>query len=166
MCFTWEKYGGRTHRWSSRREHCTLSSNSNKSCVVLLIFSCWLPPGWTSCLSSSEALRRDSASQYTDCSSCCLRFLERSVYDSLEPVQSLIRILRAVLSTLRFLATPPSKTGIQANSTHVDRRQNRQQRYDHWTHRPRYHQLRTTPTRFALSLVAFKISRFTESGWE
>lgn len=26
---TWEKYGGRTHRWSSNLEHCTLSNNSN-----------------------------------------------------------------------------------------------------------------------------------------
>lgn len=43
-----------------------------KISILTLIFSCWLPPGWTSCLSSSEALRRDSASQYTDCSSCCL----------------------------------------------------------------------------------------------
>lgn len=45
---------------------------SHQSKILTLIFSCWLPPGWTSCLSSSEALRRDSASQYTDCSSCCL----------------------------------------------------------------------------------------------
>lgn len=43
------------------------------------------------------------------------RFFESSVYDSFEPVQSLIRILRAALSTPLFLATPPSKTGIQAN---------------------------------------------------
>lgn len=28
------KYAGNTHRWSSRREHCTRSSNSNKSCVA------------------------------------------------------------------------------------------------------------------------------------
>lgn len=45
---------------------------SYQSKILTLIFSCWLPPAWTSCLSSSEALRRDSASQYTDCSSCCL----------------------------------------------------------------------------------------------
>lgn len=58
------------------------------------------------------------------------RFLDRSVYDSLEPVQSLIRILRAALSTLRFLATPPSKTGIQTNSMRVYKRQDAEQHYN------------------------------------
>lgn len=33
---TWEKYAGRTQRWSSKREHWTRSSNSKRSCVVPL----------------------------------------------------------------------------------------------------------------------------------
>lgn len=33
---TCKKYAGNTHRWSSKREHCTRSSNSNKSLVATL----------------------------------------------------------------------------------------------------------------------------------
>ena len=44
---TCEKYGGSSHLWSSKREHCTRSNNSKRSCVAPLNLSgLWvrLPP--------------------------------------------------------------------------------------------------------------------------